>query len=86
MINTSFELNLRECREIWEVYYPHQKTNGRKFTELAQEVYNAAGPQEFGDILDAIRNLHQTEDASRVIVDLDGAEFFPSTREARNGD
>jgi len=65
-----FVLNLRECREMYESYRSHLARQhvvmptGMAFKDAAQEVYDAVGPEEFGKLLEAIRELHKTEDTN----------------------
>jgi hypothetical protein len=63
-----FTLNLRECREIYESHFSNANNqytpmpNGLSFQQAAQQVYNAIGATEFSTLLEAVRELHHTED------------------------
>ena len=69
-----FELSYRECREMYESHYSHLANQhvslptGKPFHEAAQEVYDAVGPTEFRKLLEAVRDLHKTEDGNTVAV------------------
>ena len=73
-IQGPFELSFRECREIYESRHSHLAgrhvsiPTGLAFQAAAQEVYDAVGPVEFGKLLDAVRQLHETEDNNRTEI------------------
>ncbi len=68
------QLNLREFREVYESHFSHLANQhvslptGKPFQEAAQDVYDAVGDVQFEAILEAVRDLHVTEDSHQISV------------------
>lgn len=62
-INGPVSLSLRECRGVYSSFFGTPMPTGMPFKDAAQEVYDRVGATEFLQLLEAVRELHKTEDS-----------------------